>query len=78
MNLIVTVTVFQPDWVVLDQPDAACHLQQRQQEPSPLPPGWEERQDVLGRIYYVNHESRRTQWKRPTAQYVLMPFTFAT
>ncbi|XP_055971461.1 E3 ubiquitin-protein ligase NEDD4 isoform X1 [Sorex fumeus] len=57
----------EPDWVVLDQPDAACHLQQ-QQEPSPLPPGWEERQDVLGRIYYVNHESRRTQWKRPTAQ----------
>ncbi|XP_054984141.1 E3 ubiquitin-protein ligase NEDD4 isoform X2 [Sorex araneus] len=57
----------EPDWVVLDQPDAACHLQQ-QQEPSPLPPGWEERQDVLGRIYYVNHESRRTQWKRPTVQ----------
>ncbi|XP_053449888.1 E3 ubiquitin-protein ligase NEDD4 isoform X4 [Nycticebus coucang] len=56
-----------PGWVVLDQPDAACHLQQ-QQEPSPLPPGWEERQDVLGRTYYVNHESRRTQWKRPTPQ----------
>ncbi|XP_036909842.1 E3 ubiquitin-protein ligase NEDD4 isoform X2 [Sturnira hondurensis] len=57
----------EPGWVVLDQPDAACHLQQ-QQEPSPLPPGWEERQDVLGRTYYVNHESRRTQWKRPTLQ----------
>uniref|UniRef100_A0A8C0KF41 E3 ubiquitin-protein ligase n=1 Tax=Canis lupus dingo TaxID=286419 RepID=A0A8C0KF41_CANLU len=57
----------EPGWVVLDQPDAACHLQQ-QQEPSPLPPGWEERQDILGRTYYVNHESRRTQWKRPTAQ----------
>ncbi|XP_035889786.1 E3 ubiquitin-protein ligase NEDD4 isoform X2 [Phyllostomus discolor] len=57
----------EPGWVILDQPDAACHLQQ-QQEPSPLPPGWEERQDVLGRTYYVNHESRRTQWKRPTLQ----------
>ncbi|XP_001088005.5 E3 ubiquitin-protein ligase NEDD4 isoform X3 [Macaca mulatta] len=57
----------EPGWVVLDQPDAACHLQQ-QQEPSPLPPGWEERQDILGRTYYVNHESRRTQWKRPTPQ----------
>uniref|UniRef100_A0A8C5XNS2 E3 ubiquitin-protein ligase NEDD4 n=1 Tax=Microcebus murinus TaxID=30608 RepID=A0A8C5XNS2_MICMU len=56
-----------PGWIVLDQPDAACHLQQ-QQEPSPLPPGWEERQDILGRTYYVNHESRRTQWKRPTPQ----------
>ncbi|XP_078192097.1 E3 ubiquitin-protein ligase NEDD4 isoform X7 [Callithrix jacchus] len=57
----------EPGWVVLDQPDAACHMQQ-QQEPSPLPPGWEERQDILGRTYYVNHESRRTQWKRPTPQ----------
>ncbi|KAL2790581.1 E3 ubiquitin-protein ligase NEDD4 isoform 5 [Daubentonia madagascariensis] len=57
----------EPGWVVLDQPDAACLLQQ-QQEPSPLPPGWEERQDILGRTYYVNHESRRTQWKRPTPQ----------
>nr|XP_031528546.1 E3 ubiquitin-protein ligase NEDD4 [Vicugna pacos] len=57
----------EPGWVVLDQPDAACHLQ-HQQEPSPLPPGWEERQDILGRTYYVNHESRRTQWKRPTLQ----------
>nr|XP_023673063.1 E3 ubiquitin-protein ligase NEDD4-like isoform X2 [Paramormyrops kingsleyae] len=33
-----------------------------------LPPGWEERQDNLGRTYYVNHESRTTQWQRPTAQ----------
>ncbi|XP_072818459.1 E3 ubiquitin-protein ligase NEDD4 isoform X3 [Vicugna pacos] len=41
---------------------------EHQQEPSPLPPGWEERQDILGRTYYVNHESRRTQWKRPTLQ----------
>uniref|UniRef100_A0A452VG84 HECT-type E3 ubiquitin transferase n=1 Tax=Ursus maritimus TaxID=29073 RepID=A0A452VG84_URSMA len=65
----------EPGWVVLDQPDAACHLQQ-QREPSPLPPGWEERQDILGRTYYVNHESRRTQWKRPTPQYVLVAFTF--
>uniref|UniRef100_A0A667WHY9 E3 ubiquitin-protein ligase n=1 Tax=Myripristis murdjan TaxID=586833 RepID=A0A667WHY9_9TELE len=33
-----------------------------------LPPGWEERQDNLGRTYYVNHESRTTQWHRPTIQ----------
>lgn len=55
----------EPGWVVLDQPDAATHLP-HPPEPSPLPPGWEERQDVLGRTYYVNHESRRTQWKRPS------------
>ncbi|XP_036590825.1 E3 ubiquitin-protein ligase NEDD4 isoform X3 [Trichosurus vulpecula] len=41
---------------------------EQQQEYSPLPPGWEERQDVLGRTYYVNHESRRTQWRRPVPQ----------
>nr|XP_048280276.1 E3 ubiquitin-protein ligase NEDD4 isoform X2 [Myodes glareolus] len=57
----------EPGWVVLDQPDAASHLQ-RPPEPSPLPPGWEERQDILGRTYYVNHDSRRTQWKRPSPE----------
>uniref|UniRef100_A0AAQ5YZV2 E3 ubiquitin-protein ligase n=1 Tax=Amphiprion ocellaris TaxID=80972 RepID=A0AAQ5YZV2_AMPOC len=33
----------------------------------PLPPGWEERQDNLGRIYFVNHETRTTQWLRPSS-----------
>uniref|UniRef100_T1JDY1 E3 ubiquitin-protein ligase n=1 Tax=Strigamia maritima TaxID=126957 RepID=T1JDY1_STRMM len=33
---------------------------------SPLPPGWEERQDANGRTYYVNHVARTTQWERPT------------
>lgn len=32
-----------------------------------MPSGWEERQDNLGRTYFVNHETRRTQWNRPTA-----------
>uniref|UniRef100_A0A7N4V7C7 E3 ubiquitin-protein ligase NEDD4 n=1 Tax=Sarcophilus harrisii TaxID=9305 RepID=A0A7N4V7C7_SARHA len=57
-----------PGWIIVDQQDATFHLQ-HQQESSPLPPGWEERQDVLGRTYYVNHESRRTQWRRPTPQH---------
>ncbi|KAL1781926.1 E3 ubiquitin-protein ligase NEDD4 isoform X1 [Sigmodon hispidus] len=57
----------EPGWVVLDQPDAATHLQ-HPPEPAPLPPGWEERQDILGRTYYVNHDSRRTQWKRPSPE----------
>jgi hypothetical protein len=34
--------------------------------PEPLPPGWEERTDQYGRTYYVNHNSRTTQWARPT------------
>ncbi|XP_051652491.1 E3 ubiquitin-protein ligase NEDD4 isoform X1 [Manacus candei] len=58
----------EPGWIILDQPDAASQPQQQQQESPPLPAGWEERQDILGRTYYVNHEFRRTQWKRPTAQ----------
>ena len=32
----------------------------------PLPEGWEERQDANGRIFYVDHINRRTQWSLPT------------
>ncbi|KAK7496832.1 hypothetical protein BaRGS_00011812 [Batillaria attramentaria] len=41
--------------------------------PEPLPPGWEERHDQFGRTYYVNHNSRTTQWARPTSTRVLPP-----
>ncbi|MFT7797183.1 hypothetical protein Z043-115971 [Arapaima gigas] len=44
-------------------------------QPPSLPPGWEERQDNLGRTYYVNHGTRTTQWQRPTAQYDSCCFT---
>ncbi|XP_076139878.1 E3 ubiquitin-protein ligase NEDD4-like isoform X1 [Alosa pseudoharengus] len=40
--------------------------QRPQQVLPPLPPGWEEKVDNLGRTYYVNHNNRTTQWKRPT------------
>ncbi|XP_056288534.1 E3 ubiquitin-protein ligase NEDD4-like isoform X2 [Pseudoliparis swirei] len=40
--------------------------QRPQQLPPPLPPGWEEKVDNLGRTYYVNHNKRNTQWKRPS------------
>ncbi|CAI5782268.1 NEDD4-like E3 ubiquitin-protein ligase WWP2 [Podarcis lilfordi] len=33
----------------------------------PLPPGWEKRQDNR-RIYYVNHNTRTTQWEDPRTQ----------
>ncbi|CAK7262965.1 NEDD4 E3 ubiquitin-protein ligase [Sporothrix epigloea] len=32
-----------------------------------LPPGWERREDNLGRQYYVDHNTRSTSWTRPTA-----------
>jgi len=33
----------------------------------PLPPGWAEHIDDNGRMFYVNHSSRTTQWERPAA-----------
>ncbi|VUZ39640.1 unnamed protein product [Hymenolepis diminuta] len=31
----------------------------------PLPPGWEERVHTNGRIFYINHNARITQWEDP-------------
>jgi E3 ubiquitin ligase SMURF1/2 len=33
--------------------------------PEDLPEGWEERRTSAGRLYYVNHHTRTTQWVRP-------------
>jgi E3 ubiquitin-protein ligase NEDD4 len=40
-------------------------------EYGPLPPGWERRQDHLGRNYYVDHNSRTTTWHRPSFNQVV-------
>ncbi|XP_072236611.1 E3 ubiquitin-protein ligase NEDD4 isoform X3 [Leuresthes tenuis] len=55
-----------PGWELLESQDMSGPRQS--QLLPPLPPGWEERQDNLGRIYFVNHESRTTQWHRPSIQ----------
>ncbi|XP_058485476.1 E3 ubiquitin-protein ligase NEDD4-like isoform X2 [Solea solea] len=55
-----------PGWELLESQDMSGPRQS--QVLPPLPPGWEERQDNLGRIYFVNHETRSTQWQRPTVQ----------
>lgn len=34
----------------------------------PLPPGWEKRTDSNGRVYFVNHNTRITQWEDPRSQ----------
>ncbi|XP_029291499.1 itchy E3 ubiquitin protein ligase b isoform X2 [Cottoperca gobio] len=31
----------------------------------PLPPGWEQRVDQNGRLYFVDHVEKRTAWERP-------------
>jgi len=33
--------------------------------PSPLPAGWEIRLDRMGRVYYVDHNTKSTTWERP-------------
>lgn len=35
-----------------------------------LPEGWEERRTPYGRVYYVNHNNRTTQWMRPTGSHL--------
>uniref|UniRef100_UPI00358E39BE E3 ubiquitin-protein ligase NEDD4-like isoform X2 n=1 Tax=Myxine glutinosa TaxID=7769 RepID=UPI00358E39BE len=57
----------EPGWEVVDSPEGAVSQLQGQQQLPPLPPGWEERQDNLGRTYYVNHRTRTTQWHRPSS-----------
>ncbi|KAJ8313202.1 hypothetical protein KUTeg_009243 [Tegillarca granosa] len=37
----------------------------------PLPEGWEKRVDESGRLYYVNHRNRTTQWDDPRTQGIL-------
>uniref|UniRef100_A0A8C1Z9B0 E3 ubiquitin-protein ligase n=1 Tax=Cyprinus carpio TaxID=7962 RepID=A0A8C1Z9B0_CYPCA len=59
-----------PGWEFLE-PHELCSPQHPHQLPA-LPPGWEERQDNLGRTYYVNHESRTTQWHRPTIHWEII------
>ncbi|KAG5346476.1 SUDX ligase, partial [Acromyrmex charruanus] len=34
----------------------------------PLPAGWEKRKQPEGRVYYVNHKNRTTQWEDPRTQ----------
>lgn len=34
-----------------------------------LPEGWEERRAGNGRVYYVNHTTKSTQWDRPSTRY---------
>uniref|UniRef100_A0A4W3I3K7 HECT-type E3 ubiquitin transferase n=1 Tax=Callorhinchus milii TaxID=7868 RepID=A0A4W3I3K7_CALMI len=50
-------------WDLVDPNDSSS---QREQHSPPLPPGWEEKTDNLGRTYYVNHNHRSTQWQRPS------------
>ncbi|XP_071965157.1 E3 ubiquitin-protein ligase NEDD4-like [Antedon mediterranea] len=52
-----------PDWEMVDSETASP----RQEDTTPLPPGWEERTDANGRVFFLCHNTRTTQWHRPTA-----------
>ncbi|KAE8636640.1 hypothetical protein XENTR_v10003065 [Xenopus tropicalis] len=52
-------------WDVVDSNDSSSPHQQELPAP-PMPPGWEEKVDNLGRTYYVNHNNKTTQWQRPS------------
>ncbi|KAL0279040.1 UNVERIFIED_CONTAM: hypothetical protein PYX00_000684 [Menopon gallinae] len=41
--------------------DSSGHIS----SPEDLPPGWEERKTLAGRLYYVNHNTKTTQWMKP-------------
>ncbi|KAI0237295.1 E3 ubiquitin-protein ligase NEDD4 [Lamellibrachia satsuma] len=61
-------------WVMVDEAENGSHgdsasadlTDNGEPEEEPLPPGWEERRDDFGRVFYVNHSSRTTQWERPS------------
>ena len=66
--------LFQSHWVMVDEAENGSHgdsasadlTDNGEPEEEPLPPGWEERRDDFGRVFYVNHSSRTTQWERPS------------
>ncbi|XP_060793731.1 itchy E3 ubiquitin protein ligase b isoform X6 [Neoarius graeffei] len=52
--------------------DQAAAAQNKEYDPlGPLPPGWEKRTDANGRVYFVHHPTRSTQWEDPRTQGLL-------
>ncbi|KAF0034558.1 hypothetical protein F2P81_012316 [Scophthalmus maximus] len=48
-----------------EQPPAAAAPRIAPMNNGPMPPGWEQRVDQNGRVYYVDHIEKRTTWERP-------------
>ena len=40
----------------------------------PLPPGWEKSQTPSGQIYFLNHNTRSTQWEDPRKVRIVLHF----
>ncbi|XP_072037626.1 E3 ubiquitin-protein ligase NEDD4-like [Amphiura filiformis] len=62
------------DWEMVDAAEnAERDANGGHDQPPPLPVGWEERTDANGRVYFVDHTTRRTQWTRPTGRKIGRP-----
>ncbi|XP_061624096.1 itchy E3 ubiquitin protein ligase b [Phyllopteryx taeniolatus] len=52
--------------------DQGATAQNKEYDPlGPLPNGWEKRTDSNGRVYFVHHPTRSTQWEDPRSQGLL-------
>ena len=66
--------LFDASGLVYTEPDPVAIENRPPTPPKPppssdnrLPLGWEARKNKKGRVYYVDHVNRTTQWQRPTS-----------
>ncbi|RWS15628.1 E3 ubiquitin-protein ligase SMURF2-like protein [Dinothrombium tinctorium] len=50
-----------------EEPSHDVSLTNALNDQNDLPDGWEQRTTTSGRVYYVNHYARSTQWEKPVA-----------
>ena len=77
--LLTFVLMLQPGWEMVEEADASAAAAAASNASDgasndvtdsggpAMAPGWEERRDRQGRLFYVNHTTRATQWERPVA-----------
>lgn len=56
------------NFLYLQPPVASTSSAEEDDGLGPLPSGWERRVQPEGRVYYVNHKNRTTQWEDPRTQ----------
>ncbi|XP_064610095.1 LOW QUALITY PROTEIN: E3 ubiquitin-protein ligase NEDD4-like [Liolophura sinensis] len=65
----VSTVVEEPGWEMVDMQnslnESGASGPTQQESTEPLPAGWEERIDANGRVYFIDHATRTTQWHRP-------------
>ncbi|CDS12341.1 Putative E3 ubiquitin-protein ligase [Lichtheimia ramosa] len=67
-NTIATATATTTTALASAATTSSASANANQDDRNDLPPGWERRVDHLGRPYYVDHNTRTTTWKRPSAR----------